>query len=137
MTGVSSLEMNGCHYQRCTEQTNEQTKTLSRSANRPSSERADDEDAARGEFESFWRTYPSRGPHPNPKELARREFASAVKRGVDPAVIVRGAKNFAASAGMLGTDQRYIAQAGTWLRQKRWGDYQEVPKPELPRAGMI
>jgi hypothetical protein len=90
-----------------------------------------------GGFDDFWQAYPSRHPHPNPKEPARLKFESAVKLGVDPTVIIRGAVNFATSVRALGTEGRYIAQAATWLHQKRWGDYQEAPRPELPRAGMI
>jgi hypothetical protein len=93
--------------------------------------------AGRSAFDDFWQAYPSRSPHPNPKEPARLKFEAAVKLGTDPADIIRGALNFAGSVRALGTEQRYIAQATTWLHQKRWGDYQEAPAPELPRAGMI
>src|SRR5262249_29381979 len=70
------------------EQTKEQTR-----APRAFRERVDDQ-SADDWFETFWRIYPSRRPNPNPKEAAREEFATALKRGADPTAIVRGAENY-------------------------------------------
>jgi hypothetical protein len=73
-----------------------------------------------GQFERFWLAYPSRSPHPNPKKMARAKFEAAIKRGVDPAIIVAGAERYAKYAAGERTDPRYIAQAATWLSQERW-----------------
>ena len=80
-------------------------------------------------FEAFWRCYPSRHPHSNPAKPARTKFEAAVKRGVDPALIIRGAEHYAAVVAQQGTEPRYVAQAQTWLGQERWSEYQEAPKP--------
>src|SRR5262249_18505265 len=50
------------------------------------------EDAAREQFEIFWRIFPSRRPHSNPKKPALAKFIAAVKGGADPAQIIRGAE---------------------------------------------
>jgi hypothetical protein len=79
-----------------------------------------DSEEASPHFQAFWQAYPSRSPHPNPKKLARAKFEAAIKRGVDPAVIVAGAERYARYAASERTDPRYIAQAATWLNQDRW-----------------
>jgi hypothetical protein len=87
-------------------------------------------------FESFWRAYPSRHPHSNPKKPAREKFLAALKRGADPEAIVRGAENYRASIERDGTDQRFVAQAKTWLNEERWDEYQNAPELPRLRAGM-
>ncbi len=77
------------------------------------------------QFEIFWRTYPSRRPHSNPKKPARTKFEAAVKRGVAAADIIRGAQNYAAYIEREGTNPKYVAQAKTWLNEERWTQYQE------------
>jgi hypothetical protein len=84
-------------------------------------------------FDDFWRSYPSRTPHPNPKKPAQAEFKAALKRGVDPAAIIRGAANYSRYVDQHITDRRYVAQAVTWLREKRWEEYQEPPVEEPAR----
>jgi len=44
-------------------------------------------------FERFLRAYPDRGDQTSPKKAAQEKFSAALKRGVDPAAIVRGAEN--------------------------------------------
>jgi uncharacterized protein YdaU (DUF1376 family) len=85
-------------------------------------------EAASDQFEVFWRAYPSRSPHPNPKKLARAKFEAAIKRGVDPVIIVAGAERYAKYAAGERTDPRYIPQAATWLSQERWTE------PYSPRS---
>ncbi len=132
---VSSLVMKGCHPGRCTEQPIRTThkNTHARQASR---ECAVDEESAKP-FESFWHTYPSRRPHSNPKKPARQKFDAAVKRGIDPAVIIRGAENYRAAFERNGTETRYIPHAVTWLRQEQWNDYQQPPEPPRLQVGMI
>ena len=79
-------------------------------------------------FEEFWKIYPSRGENkPNPKKPARAKFFSAVKKGTDPADILRGVKNFVLAEQANGTEPRFIPMAITWLNQERWEDYQAAP----------
>ena len=78
------------------------------------------------QFEVFWRTYPSRRPHPNPKKTARAKFKAALERGVAAADIIRGAENFAAYVEREGINPRFVAQAQTWINQERWTQYQEA-----------
>ncbi len=82
------------------------------------------------QFEIFWRTYPSRRPHSNPKKPARAKFETAVNRGVAAADIIRGAENYAAYVESEGTNPKYVAQAQTWLNQERWAQYQETAGTE-------
>ena len=76
-------------------------------------------------FEEFWRKFPSRTPHPNPKKPAKQKFETAAKRGVPVEAIIRGAENYAAYVVREGTDPRFIAQAKTWLNEERWVQYQK------------
>ena len=77
-------------------------------------------------FEAFWKLYPSRGKHSNPKHPAMRKYLEAIKT-TSFEEINKGAENYALS--VKGEEQRFVAQAATWLNQKRWGDYQVGPKP--------
>ena len=82
------------------------------------------------QFEIFWRAYPSRQPHSNPKKPARAKFEAAVKRGVAAAGIIRGAERYAAYVEREHTDPRYVSQALTWLNQERWVEDQEAAVTE-------
>ncbi len=82
------------------------------------------------QFEIFWRTYPSRRPHSNPKKPARAKFEVALKRGVAAADIIRGAEHYAAYVEREHTDARYVSQALTWLNQERWVEDQEAAVTE-------
>jgi hypothetical protein len=95
------------------------------------------EDGANSAFEAFWRIYPHRDGHPDPKKPAQLKFEAAVKRGVDPAEIIAGAERYRASIEANGTEGRFVAQAVTWLNQERWNDYREASdyRPRL-RVGM-
>jgi len=107
-----------------------------RHARRPSQRRVVDEECARW-FAEFWRSYPSRHSHANPEKPARAKFEAALKRGIDPAEIIRGAHNYRLAIDRAGTDPRYVAQAQTWLHQERWAGYQQEPEPTEPQAGMV
>jgi hypothetical protein len=85
----------------------------------------------------FWRAYPSRHPHSNPKTPAQKSFMEALNRGVDPELIIRGAENYRATVERNGIDPQFVAQAVTWLNQERWHDYQQEPELTRLRAGMI
>jgi hypothetical protein len=88
-------------------------------------------------FESFWRAYPSRGSHANPKKPARERFGAAAKRGVDPQFMVRAAKNYADAMHRSGTAGRYIKTAEVWLIKESWEQYGTAEEPVPLRAGMI
>ena len=85
-------------------------------------------------FDDFWRTFPSRRPHPNPRKPARQKFDAALKRGVSATDIIRGAENFAVYVTQERTEPKFIAQAVTWLSQERWAEYQVEPEPATPAA---
>jgi uncharacterized protein YdaU (DUF1376 family) len=95
------------------------------------------EDAA-SQFEIFWQVYPRR-EGANPKKPAFKKFAAAIMRGVDPAAIILGAKNYAAEVerqGKAGT--QFVAQAVTWLNQERWADHQTASQSNgPPKAGWL
>jgi|SRR5215469_13818577 len=90
-------------------------------------------------FELFWRAYPSRGSHPNPKKPAALKFAAALKRGVDPSIIIAGAKQYADYVELENIDPRYVKQAVTWLNQEQWNEAYKAPKvrPTRARVGAI
>jgi len=89
-------------------------------------------------FEDFWNAYPKRDGA-NPKEPARKRFVAAIKSGVEPEAIIAGAKAYAAAEAKRGNvGSPYIAQAVTWLNQRRWTDTAEqapaTGPPEAPQA---
>jgi hypothetical protein len=87
-------------------------------------------------FERFWRVYPDRGDQTCPKKPAREKFIGAVKRGADPAAIVRGAENYSrVMARHQGQDRQYVKQPANWLGQKLWEQYQRPPASAQPKFG--
>lgn len=83
-------------------------------------------------FDEFWSLFPDRDG-PNPKKPARQKFENAVKRGVDPECIIRGAKMYALhckAKNSVGTS--YVAQAQTWLNQERWNDSLSIASEGKP-----
>jgi hypothetical protein len=84
-------------------------------------------------FEEFWGAYPKRDGA-SPKAPARKSFFAAVKRGVEPAEIIEGARRCATKeSDKIGT--KFIPQAVTWLNQSRWGDYTEQPETPAVHTG--
>jgi hypothetical protein len=81
-------------------------------------------------FDAFWNAYPMR-EGANPKEPARKAFVAHLKSGMDADAIIAGARGYAEElrrTNKLNTS--FVAQAVTWLNQKRWADYQAAaPKP--------
>lgn len=78
-------------------------------------------------FDEFWKEYPKRKGS-NPIKPSQDKFKQALKKGVNPADIIAGARRYAAemqSENKIGTE--YVAQAQTWLKQARWQDYSEPP----------
>lgn len=86
----------------------------------------------------FWKAYPSRGEASNPKAPALEKFARAVKSGVDPEEIIAAAQRYSEiehRAGRGGTEK--VAQAVTWLNQRRWGDYPAAPPSEIQTSAGV
>jgi hypothetical protein len=83
-----------------------------------------------GDFAEFWLAYPKRQGS-NPKAPAHLKFIRLVHGGVPAAAIIAGAKAYAEAEGSnVGTP--YIAQAVTWLNQRRWEDYKPVAPKYSP-----
>lgn len=74
-------------------------------------------------FAEFWTAYPSRGQHSNPKKPAKAKWDLLIRRGVDPELIITGAKRLAENR--RGQDPKHTPQATTWLNQERWADEAE------------
>lgn len=70
-------------------------------------------------FEKFWSAYPRREGS-NPKQPALKAFNREVSAGADPEAIIGGARRYATD--QTGKDPRFVAQALTWLNQRRWED---------------
>lgn len=91
------------------------------------------------DFDAFWSVYPRR-EGANPKSPARTRFERAVSKGAKADDIIRAAKAYASDPSTKqGTP--YVAQAVTWLNQRRWEDYLENPAPtarapEKPTHGL-
>jgi len=82
--------------------------------------------ALRADFEAFWAAFPLRKP--NPRALAEKAFAKAVKRGAKPADLIAAAGAYAAEVKRQGVAETFIVHARTFISQDRWQDY--VPKGE-------
>ncbi len=83
-------------------------------------------------FEEFWEVYPKRDGA-NPKAPAKVRFLSAVMKGADSPTICAAAGRYAAECRRLGTEKTpMVAQAVTWLAQRRWEDYPELAPAEAP-----
>jgi hypothetical protein len=77
---------------------------------------------ANSKFDEFWKEYPKRDGD-NPRKTAEKKFAALVKTGVDPEVIIAGAKRASMEARKrndYGT--RFIPQAIKWLNDQRFLD---------------
>ena len=78
----------------------------------------------RPDFETFWAAYPPRKP--NPRALAEVAYARAVKDGATPADLARAAAGYAAEVKAQNIEAAFVVHAATFLRQRRWLDYQEA-----------
>lgn len=78
-------------------------------------------------FDEFWVAYPRKVAKP----AARKAWASALKSGADPEVVIWGARAYASSPRRRESDIRYTAHPATWLNSERWNDEAE---PETAQA---
>lgn len=94
---------------------------------------------ARDELQKrFWKAYPSRGEAANPKAPALEKFFRVVKAGADPEEIIAAAARYAEverRAGRAGTEK--VAQAVTWLNQRRWGDYPAAAPASESQSSLV
>lgn len=81
----------------------------------PKSPRGDEHES----FGDFFKAYPSRGKAANPRKPAAKAHLAAIKRGADPAELIRLAPT-AASVEKHGTE--FVPQSTTWLNEDRWKD---------------
>lgn len=106
----------------------------------PNQERKNQEDSHRvrvsGFFERFVGVYPSRGEWPNPTKPAQAEFEAALMAGADPEAIIAGAERYAAHVTKEGVEPRFVAQAVTWLAERRWTDRARPVEAPPKRYGM-
>jgi hypothetical protein len=72
------------------------------------------------EFELFWEAYPRKVS----KDGARRKHEQLVRRGVDPRVILAGAKRYAQQRE--GQDKAFTKHPTTWLNNGCWADEDEA-----------
>lgn len=72
-------------------------------------------------FDRFWKVYPHRGTASDPRKPAAEKFDRALKAGVDPEAIIRGAEGYAKA--QIGKDPQYNKQAATWIHQAGWEQY--------------
>jgi hypothetical protein len=74
-------------------------------------------------FDEFWNEYPRRDGA-NPRAPAEKKFIMLLANGVKADAIIGGASRYAADMRAKGQDNTpYVAQALTWLTQKRWQDH--------------
>lgn len=82
------------------------------------------------DFDAFWAAYPRRRGA-NPRAPAKTSWDRAIKRGASPEAILAGARAYAGDPSTkVGTE--FVAQAVTWLNQRRWEDY--APQTSHARA---
>jgi hypothetical protein len=84
---------------------------------------------ARAAFVEFKKIYPKRSGA-QPWTPAEKKFLTVCREGISPDEILAGAAAYARSEAA--DDPKFVAQAITWLNQKRWAD--DYP-PRLARDG--
>lgn len=80
------------------------------------------------QFDDFWAAYPKRVA-----KIAARKAWDSARRTTDPAVILAGARRYA--AGPLPEPRKFIPHPATWLARGSWEDEAEPPaQPDRPRV---
>ena len=82
-------------------------------------------------FDGFWAAYPCRPD--NPKAAARQVFERRVREGADPDAIVGAAGRYAAHCAATQLDSKFVPHARTWLAQRRYEDFADVPAQAAPQ----
>jgi len=70
-------------------------------------------------FEEFWNTYPHRGGAKKGKVAARKKWDAALKRKVDPEIIIEGARDFTRDRKVV---DGYAPDPARWLFNEMWQD---------------
>lgn len=79
--------------------------------------------ASSSRFDEFWKEYPKREGD-NPRKPAEKKFNALVKTGVDPEIIISGARQASSAARTRGDyGSRFVPQAIKWLNDQRFQDY--------------
>jgi len=76
-------------------------------------------------FEEFWNTYPHRGGAKKGKAAARKKWDAALKRKVDPSIIIAGAVDFQRDRKVV---DGYAPDPARWLHNEMWLDEIEEVK---------
>jgi len=79
-------------------------------------------------FEEFWKAYPSRNPHANPKKPAHTAFLRAIKRGATADALIKAAHGYAQYVKAHGVKSMYVAMSTTFLNQDRYDQYEDQKK---------
>jgi hypothetical protein len=78
-------------------------------------------------WRAFWQAYPRKVG----KRAAKQAWDKALRRGADAAVIVAGARRYAADANR---DDQYTAHPTTWLNRDGWEDEAEPQRQQRAQA---
>lgn len=123
--GVSTKKTGGVHHVDTNLSMNQSDETIT-----------EEYTLVQAEFDEFWAAYPKRAPHSNPKHPAMLKYINArQKLKVSRETILNSAKAYAAF--VVGKDPEMIAQAVTWLNQRRWEeDYEPAEVPTASDADL-
>lgn len=90
-----------------------------RSPNNNKQDKQDKQDIYTAQFETLWNAYPKK----RNKEQGRAAFEKLMKAGEDVETILSGTRKYAAECIAEKTEPRFIANASTFLNQKRYAEY--------------
>ena len=88
-------------------------------------------------FEKFWKEYPSRKPHANPRKTAEKAYHRQTKNGYREEDLIEAAKNYASYAKAESVEGKYICMASTFLNQERFLDYKEPLKKPISMVDIL
>lgn len=98
-------------------------------------------------FKKFWKTYPSRRPHSNPKTPALSKFITAIQKIIkeqkmfeNDAIeyLLNCTRNFAKYIATHNKDPKYIPLATTWLNQQQYFEFiTEAVEKELTKNDIV
>ena len=97
---------------------------------------AEAEKILNAQFERFWEAKPKRSGS-NPRKPAQKAFQARVKDGVDPEVLIAGAKRWRAYCDATGqTGTQYVKQVQFWLSPTYEGWSEPWDAPSEPMSSM-
>ncbi|MCL4065096.1 DUF1376 domain-containing protein [Pseudomonas sp. GX19020] len=85
-------------------------------------------------FEEFWQAYPHRNGAKKGRAAAEAKYATAVKSGIDEAVLIDAARRYGFDRQVA---EGFAKDPATWLHQKCWWDEVEVAKPQAVKHAEI